>query len=422
MVTRTSEVLGFADDGNSRNKVLNDIVTAPRNVVGDVSVSLEFLGDFGEINSYDPNEYFMVDIEGYSIGDKIQGYQSQMTNLQFTINSTEWIGIIADGKINITYTMGSDVDNTDVNPNEFIRLKFTWNAPVDPPVVVSPIHFIGTSGTDILTGTSGQDIFDALGGRDTVYAGNGNDAVSGGAGSDTLHGEGGDDTITGEDGDDAVFGGSGNDKLDGGRGNDKLSGGDGSDTLLGGEDDDKVYGGKGSDQIYGGKGHDVLGGGEAGDTLIGEEGRDTLYGGAGNDRLEGGKGHDHLFGGLGFDILVGGSGRDLLSGGRGADMFQFTSVNDSGIAAKSRDTIFDFSQAEGDKIDLSKIGLDHGSGSEPFFRFIGNADFSGKEGQIRYEIETGKTIVLSDIDGDGDADFSIALTGSFNPTANDFIL
>ena len=165
-----------------------------------------------------------------------------------------------------------------------------------------------------------------------------------------------------------------------------------------------------------------MGGGDGADTLRGEAGNDTLYGGAGNDRLEGGAGADQLFGGLGNDILAGGAGRDVLTGGKGADLFLFTARGDSGADARTRDTITDFSQKSGDKIDLSKIGIDNGSGATPFFKFLGQGDFTGKAGELRYEIADGKTTVFSDIDGDGDADFSLLLNGKINLKATDFIL
>ena len=55
----------------------------------------------------------------------------------------------------------------------------------------------------------------------------------------------------------------------------------------------------------------------------------------------------------------------------------------------------------GDKIDLGRIGLDNGNGEDPFFTFLGKGAFTGKAGELRYEIKGGKTTVLSDLDGDG---------------------
>jgi len=80
--------------------------------------------------------------------------------------------------------------------------------------------------------------------------------------------------------------------------------------------------------------------------LRGTSGDDTLRGGAGKDILLGLGGNDTLIGGASKDTLDGGRGNDLLRGGNGADTFVFG-------ANYGRDTIADFSAAEGDMIDLS---------------------------------------------------------------------
>ncbi|MGJ7042978.1 Ca2+-binding RTX toxin-like protein [Shinella sp. BE166] len=324
------------------------------------------------------------------------------------------IAVLDDGSWVISWSGNSAEDDIGIFQRKFTLETVT--RPHDPPTTK------GTDGADQLFGTNGRDIVDGGKGDDTIFARGGNDTVFGGQDDDTIGGGDGNDDLQGGDGKDALFGGKGNDTLLGGTGEDKLYGGDGNDSLNGGDGDDQVYGGKGSDTFFGGKGHDTMGGGDGADTLRGEAGNDTLYGGAGNDRLEGGAGADNLFGGLGADILAGGAGRDVLTGGKGADVFLFTAKGDSGTDARTRDTITDFSAKGGDKIDLSKIALDNGSGTTPFFKFLGQGDFTGKAGELRYEIADGKTTVFSDIDGDGTADFSILLDGKINLKATDFIL
>ena len=71
---------------------------------------------------------------------------------------------------------------------------------------------------------------------------------------------------------------------------------------------------------------------------------DTLLGGGGDDYLWGGEGDDLLEGGTGNDTLDGGSGNDRLTGGAGADLFR--------IRPEGAGTITDFSDADGDVIDL----------------------------------------------------------------------
>lgn len=143
------------------------------------------------------------------------------------------------------------------------------------------------------------------------------------------------------------------------------------------------------------------------DTLNGTGGPDTLYGLEGNDTLEGGTGSDILSGGDGDDILVGGIGWDRLHGGDGNDTFQYTSFKEVG-----NDYILDFST--GDRIDFSAI-----SGQ----RFIGNAQFSGIAGEIRYSGgyqyfgPTGTVLevyVEIDSDGDAEADYFMTIRGASN--------
>lgn len=65
--------------------------------------------------------------------------------------------------------------------------------------------------------------------------------------------------------------------------------------------------------------------------------------------ISGGSGADELSGGEAADALVGGTGDDLLRGGPGADRFIFTR------AGFGTDTVLDFSQTEGDMLDVSRL-------------------------------------------------------------------
>ncbi len=135
------------------------------------------------------------------------------------------------------------------------------------------------------------------------------------------------------------------------------------------------------------------------DAITGTTAGDTLYGLAGNDTLSGGDGDD---------VLVGGTGADSLFGGAGADVFKYTSFNQI-----KGDTIADFS-AE-DILEFSAI-----AGAS----FIGNAQFSGVAGEIRYSVNRLTAFMLSDssvimgassinIDSDGDtkADLFLQFVG-----------
>lgn len=211
------------------------------------------------------------------------------------------------------------------------------------------------------------------------------------------------------------------DRISGGEGRDVIEGGAGPDKLNGNEGADRLLGGKGNDVLDGGDGSDVLIGGAGGDILKGGEGRDRLLGGDGNDVLRGGSGRDTLNGGKDNDVLLGGKGKDTLIGGGGRDYFEFRSEKDSRSNAAKRDVIDDFSASQGDKIDLSKINIGS-SGTLQTFTFIGDADFKGAKGELRYELIRGGTLIEADIDGDGAAEFAVTLTARFALTEDVFIL
>ncbi len=184
----------------------------------------------------------------------------------------------------------------------------------------------------------------------------------------------------------------------------------------------------GADQILALDGNDFVFGLGGNDILDGGNGDDWLDGGTGNDLLVGGAGRDFLFGGTGDDILIGGAGRDLLFGGSGQDTFRFLSLNDSTANSNGRDEILDFNSANGpnhDLIDLSAIDANTNAAGDQAFNFIGNGAFTNVAGQLRYNSGNGR--LSADVNGDGNADFSVNVSGS-NPflalqlDATDFVL
>ena len=147
---------------------------------------------------------------------------------------------------------------------------------------------------------------------------------------------------------------------------------------------------------------------------------DYIDGGAGADTINSGAGNDWLYGGSGNDKLNGEDGRDWMSGGTGADQFIFSSVLHSSVATP--DFIWDFTRSEGDKINLSAIDASTLRSGNQAFSFIGTAAFSGVAGQLRYEYVDGNTVVKGDINGDGVADFAVALYDVIPLVATDFVL
>lgn len=145
-------------------------------------------------------------------------------------------------------------------------------------------------------------------------------------------------------------------------------------------------------------------GGDGNDLLRGAAGSDTLAGGNGNDTLEGDSGNDSLTGGDGDDLLDGGTGFDILVGGAGNDTFRL-SPNLSPNSSLSYAQIMDFSV--GERIDLSRLAA----------TFIGDGAFTGMPGnrgpaQARVQSDGNTTSLLVDTNGDGGAEWSVAVFGA----------
>lgn len=134
---------------------------------------------------------------------------------------------------------------------------------------------------------------------------------------------------------------------------------------------------------------------------------------------------DILIGNGQANRLTGGRGFDDLIGNGGADRFIFNAVSDALVQGNSFDLIHDFNRAQGDKIQLSAIDANiraNAVGNQAF-TFIGTADFTvGQAGRLRIEVFSDAILVLGDVNGDGLAEFGIAVQGSANLVAGDFIL
>ena len=140
--------------------------------------------------------------------------------------------------------------------------------------------------------------------------------------------------------------------------NDTIFGGQGDDTLYGNGGDDLIYGNLGNDQLQGELGNDTEFGGQGNDSMHGDDGNDIIYGNLGNEVLFGDAGDNTVYGGQGDDRVVedgGATNSDRLFGNLGADTFDFSSASPSGQTQATADHISDFSDAQGDKVDIATL-------------------------------------------------------------------
>jgi Ca2+-binding RTX toxin-like protein len=168
----------------------------------------------------------------------------------------------------------------------------------------------------------------------------------------------------------------------------------------------------------GNDGNDKFKGGHSADRISGGDGNDNLDGNIGNDRVLGGAGDDILNGGRGNDTVVGGLGTDSLSGGKNADKFEFNNITESVVGA-GHDTIINFHHDQHDRINLSGIDANTVLDGDQAFIYVGGLPFTGLvAGELRYE----NGLLQGDVDGDGAADFEVALQNVTSLVNGDFIL
>lgn len=245
---------------------------------------------------------------------------------------------------------------------------------------------------------------------ENVRAGGGNDYIYGDSGANILVGNGGDDFIAGDDGADDMSGGGGTDTLDYSLSDAAVTISLRNGTASGGHADGDTI--AGFENLIGSSHHDTLTGNGAGN---------EISGGLGQDLIKGQNGDDTLMGEGGRDTIRGGNGRDIQSGGSGRDTFDFNKITETGTTGATRDRITDFTQGL-DIIDLRGIDADTGSGGNNAFDFKASASFTGTAGELRQFQTAANTIVEGDVDGDGQADFQILITGLLTLSAGDFIL
>ncbi|MGK9247131.1 M10 family metallopeptidase C-terminal domain-containing protein, partial [Inquilinus limosus] len=311
-------------------------------------------------------------------------------------------------------------------------------------ILVSIENVSGSKGNDTLTGNAGANSLAGYEGNDVLRGGAGADRLDGGTGTDTVSYYTGSvgvavDLATGKANSGEAQGDTliGIENVSGSQGGDMLTGNAGANTLQGWNGNDVLRGGAGADRLDGGAGIDTVsyytsetgvtvnlsdGTGERGDAqgdrLAGVE---NVSGSQGGDWLIGSIGANTLQGWNGDDTLWGAQGKDTLTGGIGADRFFYYAASESAVGANA-DRITDFSQVQGDRIDLSQIDTNTGASGDQAFSFIGTGTYTGVAGQLRYGISNGVTTIAGDMDGDKVSDFHISLTGAISLQASDFVL
>jgi Ca2+-binding RTX toxin-like protein len=274
--------------------------------------------------------------------------------------------------------------------------------------------------------------------RATFFGGSFGDRLVGSQGNDTIAGENGDDIINGGLGSDHLIGGNGDDTLRTGVSQgDRLDGGAGDDTLLGNGRTTVLNGGAGMDRIVGSD-TDVLDyslesgtngvrislfdgfGWDTFNDMDTFEGIRNVRGSDFGDRLAGDRGRNELSGQNGDDLLVGLEGDDTLTGGRGSDalrgddgddLFVFDVRKDAGTGADKRDLVVDFTHDD-DQIVLESNGRLQWTNRKQL-----DADFSGQQGEVRYD----DGLLQVDVDGDGKADFEVKIQGTFTRSDAEFL-
>lgn len=389
--------------------------------------------------------------------------------------------VIIAGTAVASYTLTSGVDNVRYDGKTAITLTGNWLAN-SMSGGAGDDRLYGLGGNDELIGGAGNDWLDGGDNIDHLLGGDGNDMLIGGSGDDTLEGGSGSNTLVGGLGNDTYVLTSSNNTIveNAGEGYDtvwssqsytlgstlealmltgsaKSAIGNAADNILKGNDGDNwIDGGAGADWMVGNAGNDVYNVDNVGDKVTERAGegidlvqanlswtldqnienllligtgdfsgtgnnlQNSLSGNNGANLLSGKDGNDTLYGYGGDDTLVGGNGADTLKGGAGADTFMFASLQESGVDAKSRDTILDFSHAEGDHIDLSRIdanGTDAGDGA---FKLL--TAFDGTRGALIATAQGSQWLVQGDVNGDKVADFAILVTSATALVAADFVM
>lgn len=409
--------------------------------IGGGGIDVFYLGaTFGsgdQIDGGDGNDVLVLD------GD----YSASVAFIPTTLTSVEKLLLTAGHDYVLTGL-------TDANIDRSLKvfggtLAATDSLRVDASGATKGLDIQGGASADTLVGGAGDDILDG--------GASGRDSLVGGAGIDRFHLGSGVTVAKGGDGDDGFeFNSPGafsvRDKIDGGAGSDwVMIAGDydqpivlkagtlrnmegmsiqntghtfdvtAPDSLVAAGQTFGVDNQSGSGMMFDGSaetdGRYVLVGSFTGhSTMIGGAGDDTIIGAKGGDTMIGGDGDDTIYvnnPGAAYKI-VGGLGQDTMSGSTSADSFFFLDAQDS--TADRPDLITNLEDQ--DVIWLRPIDANtHKAGNQAFHLV---ESFTGHAGELVVAEDRARhvTTFSGDVDGDGQADLVIQVSGKHGDFTN----
>lgn len=291
-------------------------------------------------------------------------------------------------------------------------------------------EFAGTQFKDVFTGSAGEEVFMGMEGADKIKGGVGADSVRYHRDSDfggkrgivadldkgiVVDGFGDKDSVSKIEN---VFGTYKADKFVGDDHDNQFRGISGKDSFSGGKGMDEVNfdwwedrGQHGVDVDLSLSKNQIKDDGFA--NVETTKGIESLGGSTLDDTLKLGKSNGWVSANAGDDTLIAGTGQQWFSGDDGADTFVFQTLTTLGTSDENQDEIDDFSQSDGDLIDLSGIGG---------LVFTGTTAFTNTAGELRYEQIGGNTIIYGDTDGDGTANFQLKVNVGVDLVDADFVL
>ncbi|MBL0373942.1 putative Ig domain-containing protein [Rhizobium sp. KVB221] len=180
IVTYQDDQTGFGNRYGSNGLVPSfsgQIASIPNRTMGDVTITLEYFGDFDVGGT---TEALTINIEGVTFG----AYTGQQYNGAFgpaspstvnlTIDQATWASIIADGVIDINYSVGDGFNNLSDAPGveEFVKLTFTWDRGFvnSAPVVSAPLVDQSTDQDAAFSYTLAPNAFTDANGDTLTYA------------------------------------------------------------------------------------------------------------------------------------------------------------------------------------------------------------------------------------------------------------